>query len=105
MEDARKVQEPDFTIADLIGEISGGVVCDENLEPDPLGFYTTEEIAEITGLNVRRVRRVLLELKKSGNLEVGTKRVRLLNDFVRGIAAYRLVNWSNKDEGIRDLGV
>jgi hypothetical protein len=100
---ARKVEEPDFTLADLIGEISGEVICDEDFEPDPQGFYTTNEIAEATGLRVRIVRKMLRRLKKAGNLEVGKKRTVLLNDSIRVADAYRLVNWPNEDQDVRDF--
>ena len=98
-EKAQKVEEPDFTIGDIIGEIQGELTIAEDFEPDETGFYTSNEISDVLGLNVRKVRVELRKLKRDGRLEVGKKSTRLLDDNIRGIQAYRLIIPKEVEEG------
>ena len=78
--------QPNFALDEIVGILNTLSEKEEIGE----GFVSVQEIRRATGWSTQRIRDLLYDLKEEGRLEVGTKKIRFLDDRVCGKSAYRV---------------
>ena len=85
--------QPDFALDEIVGILTELPREEETGE----GFVTVLEIHKSTGWGRERIRHLLGALKKEGRLEVGTKKIKSLDERILSRPAYRLKSKEEKE--------